>query len=405
MSLRSVPTGKAEPLTRQVYSFLIGYWEAVVEQGGYPDEIRVPTRAELAKGKLPYTISDSGYLPSPGRGVLIDGEHGSLTMGQVLDDVNAKGNKSSLGQQFMSRVKSISGPGRWNTTFGDPPRPPVVARTGITTAYTIPDGRIYVPDPPPGDPVWQKYHGQDPRFGADEVVKQAKGADPKPGRLAGQLESIKGGKKGGPPASWAPGWGEPLPYKPARWDVIQGGGIAETAEQRFARQLGQATNAMGRDLDMPSMNVMKDYHGVGTGRIPSYGQPPGIPATPELSGLVDQLDAARRKDPARFAKLQQGRTGMYPTYIEGLRRDVKAPGSVSPRPKPPRLNAGIPKAMVDYRRLLPGVPVEQSAHVLSQVEMFGNPLSNRGSSIYRNLTKLFSKHGRQIVTALLKAPK
>jgi len=392
--LRGVPAGKAEPLTRQVYSYLITMWEAALGASEGFDEVRVPTRAELAKGKLPYMVSDSGYLPSPGRSVLVGGtsEGGSLTLGQVLDDVNAKGNKSSLGRQFMGMVKNakVAERNAWKAPIS----------FGIPTT-----GRVdtIVPDPPPGDPVWQKYHGSDPRF-TDEIVRQAKGADPKPGRLAGQLESIKGGSKGSPPGSWAPGWGQPVPYEHPPFGgvkphLIQGGGVAETAEQRFARQLGQATKAMGRDLGMPSMDVMKDYHRfAGTA---SSGLPPGIPATPELSGLVDQLDAARRKDPARFAKTMKGSTGMYPTSIEGLRHG----GTQRPLPKPPKLHAGVPKAMVDYRRLLPGVPVKDSAQVLSQVERFGQPLSTRGSSIYSNLAKLFSKYGRQAVTALLKAPK
>jgi hypothetical protein len=116
MSLKSVPTGKPEPLTRQVYSHLIRMWEQALGASTGFDEVRVPTRAELAKGKLPYMVTDSGYIPSPGRGILLDGEGGSLTLGQVLDDVNAKGNKSGLGRQFMAMVRPFYKPNRWDTT-------------------------------------------------------------------------------------------------------------------------------------------------------------------------------------------------------------------------------------------------------------------------------------------------
>ena len=243
MSLKSVPTGKPEPLTRQVYSHLIRLWEQALGASTGFDEVYVPTRAELAKGKLPYMVSDSGYLPSPGRSVHVGGatEGGSLTLGQVLDDVNAKGNKSGLGRQFMAMVRPFYKPNRWDTTHATPPRPPVVARTGITTAFPWwPDGWV-VPDPPPGDPVWQKYHGTSSPGFTDEIVRQAKGADPKPGRIAGQLEFIKGGRKGSPPASWAPGWGQPIPYEPPPVDPF-GFGTSTADKLRKAEMFSQWEN-------------------------------------------------------------------------------------------------------------------------------------------------------------------
>jgi len=245
MSLRSVPTGKAEPLTRQVYSHLIWLWEQAEGSNTGFDEARIPTRAELAKGKLPYMVTDSGYLPSPGRSILVDGEGGRITLGSVLDDVNAKGDKSGLGRRFVEQVRPTS---RKEPTINRGPlSDPKIARQSLR-GYFQPFPEWHVPDPPPGDPVWQKYHGQDPRF-PNDVVKQAesnrvelrnvkKGADPRPGRIAGQLESIKGGGKGSPPASWARGWGEPLPYKPPPVDPF-GFGTSNADKLRKAEMFSQ----------------------------------------------------------------------------------------------------------------------------------------------------------------------
>ena len=177
-------------------------------------------------------------------------------------------------------------------------------------------------------------------------------------------------------------------------------GGAESADQSFVRQLKSALVGMDEMLGPgpPSYSMMRSHH-LGRVRGPGGTGPPGVPHAPELVRLVDQLDAFQRNKPDVYRKVVERHGGVYKEDLDALRGGTRQP---KPKPKP---KPKVSKVMAEYRRLLPDVEISEARKFWEQAARHGDPLTDRGRSIFSQLGRLAKTHGRRAVELLLKLPK
>ena len=209
----------------------------------------------------------------------------------------------------------------------------------------------------------------------------------------------------GNPLPWFP-WSladDPFYASSGVGDLAKLLGGSESANESFVRQLKSGLmgiDEFGERTGSPSHYTMRSTH---LNRSPSHRPlgtgPPGVPRAPELSRLVDQLDAFRRNQPDVYRKVVARHGGVYKQDLDNLRG-----GTFQPKPKPkPKPN--VSKVMAEYRRLLPDVKVSEARKFWEQAAKHGQPLTDRGRSIFSQLGRLAKTHGRQAVKLLLKLPK
>jgi hypothetical protein len=204
----------------------------------------------------------------------------------------------------------------------------------------------------------------------------------------------------GPPRGWIP-WSladDPFYASSGADEFTKLLGGSESAAQSFVRQLKSALVGMSEFDDMPSFHTMRSKH---LNRSPTHRPlgigPPGVPAAPELQRLVDQLNTFQSNNPDVYRKVYDRQGGVYKQDLDNLRGGTRQP---KPKPKP-----AVSKVMAEYQRLLPDVKVAEARKFWEQGVTHGQPLTDRGRSIFSQLGRLAKTHGRQAVKLLLKLPK